>query len=162
MGAIDMTTMSIESRVERLLAEYAGCIDDDRLEQWHEFFTEDCTYRIVTREGHRKGWAAGVLHCQGQGMLRDRVLSLRRANIFEPHWYRHLVSSTRLKEGTAGGWRLHSNFAIVRTMEGGEQSLFVAGFYDDVVVERAGKLLFHEKTVVLDSNRVDTLLVIPV
>ena len=38
----------------------------------------------------------------------------------------------------------------------------IPGFYDDVVVEQAGKLLFREKTVVLDSNRVDTLLVIPV
>ena len=47
-------------------------------------------------------------------------------------------------------------------MQTGEQSLFLAGFYDDVVVEQAGKLLFREKTVVLDSNRVDTLLVIPV
>ncbi len=87
---------------------------------------------------------------------------MRRANIFEPHWYRHLVTSTRLKGEESGGWRLHSNFAIVRTMQGGEQSLFLAGFYDDVVVEQAGKLLFREKTVVLDSNRVDTLLVIPV
>ena len=99
-------------------------------------------------------------------MLGDRILSMRRANIFEPHWYRHLVTSTRLKAeipaSEGGGWRLHSNFAIVRTMQAGEQSLFLAGFYDDVVVEQAGKLLFREKTVVLDSNRVDTLLVIPV
>ncbi len=154
--------MVIETRVERLLAEYAGCIDDDLLESWPAFFTEDCTYRILTREAARKKWPAGVLHCEGRGMLADRILSMRRANIFEPHWYRHLVTSTRLKGQEGGGWRLHSNFAIVRTMQAGEQSLFLAGYYDDLVVEQAGKLLFHEKTVVLDSNRVDTLLVIPV
>ena len=153
---------SIESRVERLLAEYAACIDDDSLEKWPEFFTQDCLYRILTRDGYRNRWPAGVLHCEGRGMLSDRILSMRRANIFEPHWYRHLVSSTRLKAEEGGGWRLHSNFAIVRTMQAGEQSLFLAGFYDDVVIEQAGKLLFREKTVVLDSNRVDTLLVIPV
>jgi anthranilate 1,2-dioxygenase small subunit len=153
---------AIESRVERLLADYAGCIDDDKLEQWPEFFTQDCTYRILTRDGYRNRWPAGVIHCEGRGMLGDRILSMRRANIFEPHWYRHLVSSTRLKGEAGGGWRLHSNFAIVRTMQTGGQALFLAGFYDDVVVEQAGKLLFREKTVVLDSNRVDTLLVIPV
>lgn len=157
---------AIETRVERLLAEYAGCIDDDALERWPEFFTQDCLYRILTRDGYRNRWPAGVLHCEGRGMLADRILSMRRANIFEPHWYRHLVSSTRLKGeagiDAGGGWRLHSNFAIVRTMQTGEQALFLAGFYDDLVVEQAGKLLFREKTVVLDSNRVDTLLVIPV
>jgi anthranilate 1,2-dioxygenase small subunit len=153
---------AIEPRVERLLAEYAGCIDDDELERWPAFFTEDCVYRILTRDGYRNRWPAGVLHCEGRGMLGDRILSMRRANIFEPHWYRHLVSSTRLKVEEGGGWRLHSNFAIVRTMQTGGQDVFLAGFYDDLVVEQAGKLLFREKTVVLDSNRVDTLLVIPV
>ena len=157
---------AIETRVERLLADYAGTIDDDQLEQWPEYFTQDCVYRILTRDGYRNRWPAGVLHCEGRGMLGDRILSMRRANIFEPHWYRHLVTSTRLKAeipaSEGGGWRLHSNFAIVRTMQAGEQSLFLAGFYDDVVVEQAVKLLFREKTVVLDSNRVDTLLVIPV
>lgn len=154
--------MSIEPRVERLLAEYAGCIDEDRLEDWDAFFTDDCVYRILTREGYRNRWRAGVMHCEGRGMLRDRVMSLRRANIYEPHWYRHLVSATRLKGDEGGGWRLHSNFAVVRTMEDGRQSLFLAGFYDDLVVEAAGRLLFREKTAVLDSNTVDTLLVIPV
>ena len=152
----------IEARVERLLADYVGCIDDDALEAWPEFFTADCVYRILTRDAYRNKWPAGILHCEGRGMLADRIMSMRRANIFEPHWYRHLVSSTRLKGEESGGWRLHSNFALVRTMQAGEQSLFLAGFYDDVVVEQAGKLLFREKTVVLDSNRVDTLLVIPV
>jgi hypothetical protein len=39
--------------------------------------------------------------------------------------------------------------------------LFATGFYDDVLVEREGLLLWHEKTVVCDSSRIDTLLVIP-
>ncbi|MBK8064989.1 MAG: aromatic-ring-hydroxylating dioxygenase subunit beta [Betaproteobacteria bacterium] len=152
----------ILGRVDRLQSAYVDCIDNDRLESWQEFFTEECLYRILPRESYLNGWPAGLMHCEGRGMLRDRILSLRRANIYEPHWYRHLVSSMRLKGEEQGGWRLHTNFAIVRTMRTGEQSLFVAGFYDDVVVEQAGKLLFRERTVVLDSNRVDTLLVIPV
>jgi anthranilate 1,2-dioxygenase small subunit len=39
--------------------------------------------------------------------------------------------------------------------------VFATGFYDDVLVDRAGTLLWHEKTVVCDSSRIDTLLVIP-
>lgn len=156
------TELHLLGLVERLHTDYVDCIDNDRLESWHEFFTADCLYRILPRESYRNGWPAGLMHCEGQGMLRDRILSLRRANIYEPHWYRHLVSSIRLKGEEQGGWRLHTNFAVVRTMRTGEHSLFVAGFYDDVVVEQAGKLLYRERTVVLDSDRIDTLLVIPV
>ena len=54
---------AIETRVERLLADYAGTIDDDQLEQWPEYFTQDCVYRILTRDGYRNRWPAGVLHC---------------------------------------------------------------------------------------------------
>jgi anthranilate 1,2-dioxygenase small subunit len=150
-------------RVERLTADYIGCIDDDALERWPLFFTEDGLYRIVSRENYTRGLPAGFLYCRGQGMMHDRIMSLRRANIYEPHVYRHLVSGTRLiREEPDGGWRFHTNFQVVRTMHTGEMAVFAVGFFDDVLVERDGALLFHEKTVVCDSSRIDTLLVIPI
>ena len=39
--------------------------------------------------------------------------------------------------------------------------LFAVGLFDDLIVDHAGALLFQEKTVVCDSPRIDTLLVIP-
>ncbi|MSP98456.1 MAG: anthranilate 1,2-dioxygenase, partial [Betaproteobacteria bacterium] len=32
------------------MGEYAYLIDEDRLEDWVECFTDDCLYRIVPRE----------------------------------------------------------------------------------------------------------------
>lgn len=150
-------------RVERLTADYIGCIDDDALERWPLFFTADGLYRIVSRETYTRGMPAGFLYCRGQGMMQDRIMSLRRANIYEPHLYRHLVSGTRLiRAEPEGGWRLHTNFQVIRTMHSGEMTLFAVGFFDDVLVEQDGALLFREKTVVCDSSRIDTLLVIPI
>ena len=150
-------------RVERLTADYIGCIDDDTLERWPTFFTTDGLYRIISRENYARGMPAGFLYCRGQGMMHDRIMSLRRANIYEPHVYRHMVSGTRLIRAEAPDrWRLHTNFQVIRTMHTGEMVLFAAGFYDDVLVEREGMLLWDEKTVVCDSSRIDTLLVIPI
>ncbi len=149
-------------RVERLTADYIGCIDDDTLERWPTFFTADGLYRILSRENYVRGMPAGLLYCRGQGMMQDRIMALRRANIYEPHSYRHMVSGTRLiREEAPDRWRLHTNFQVIRTMHTGEMLLFATGFYDDVLVEREGLLLWHEKTVVCDSSRIDTLLVIP-
>ena len=153
----------ITYRVERLTAEYIGCIDDDALERWPLFFTADGLYRIVSRENYTRGMPAGFLYCRGQGMMQDRIMSLRRANIYEPHMYRHLVAGTRLiREEPEGGWRFHTNFQVIRTMHTGEMVVFAVGFFDDVLVEQDGALLFYEKTVVCDSSRIDTLLVIPI
>lgn len=91
----------------------------------------------------------------------EKLSSLRRANIYEPHYYRHMVSGTRLIRQEPEGWRVHTNFQVIRTMHSGEMSLFAAGLFDDVVVEREGTLLFKEKIVICDSPRIDTLLVIP-
>jgi anthranilate 1,2-dioxygenase small subunit len=153
----------IIDRVERLTADYIGCIDDDALERWPLFFTQDGLYRIISRENYNRAMPAGFLYCRGQGMMHDRIMSLRRANIYEPHVYRHLVSGTRLiRREPEGGWRFHTNFQVIRTMHSGEMSLFAVGFFDDLLVERDGTLVFREKTVVCDSSRIDTLLVIPI
>lgn len=152
----------LEDRLERLMASYAESIDEGRLEEWPSYFTEDCLYRIVTRDGYRNQWPAGIMHCEGRGMVSDRVLSLRRANIYEAQIYRHLTSGMRIKGEEKRGWRVHTNLAVIRTMRTGEMIVFVAGFYDDLVAEVGGKLLYRERTVVLDSERIDTLLAIPV
>jgi anthranilate 1,2-dioxygenase small subunit len=150
-------------RVERLTADYIGCIDDDALERWPAFFTEDGLYRIVSRDNYTRDLPASFFYCRGRGMMHDRVAALRRANIYEPHVYRHLVAGTRLiREEPEGGWRFHTNVQVIRTMHTGEMMVFVVGFFDDVLVEREGMLRFQEKTVVCDTSRIDTLLVIPI
>lgn len=149
-------------RAERLTADYIGCIDDDALEHWPLFFTEHGLYRVVSRDNYARGMSANFLYCRGQGMMHDRIASLRRANIYEPHVYRHMVSGMRLvRQESEGTWRLRCNVQVVRTMHTGEMVVFAVGFYDDILVDDGGKLLFHEKTVVCDSSRIDTLLVIP-
>ena len=150
-------------RVERLIADYIGCIDDDALERWPAFFTEDGLYRIISRENYRQSMPASFFYCQGQGMMQDRITALRRANVYEPHMYRHLASGTRLiAEEPSGGWRFHTNFQVIRTMHTGEMTLFAVGVFDDVIVEQSGALLFQSRVVVCDSSRIDTLLVIPI
>jgi anthranilate 1,2-dioxygenase small subunit len=95
-------------------------------------------------------------------MLHDRIFSLRQANIYEPHVYRHQVSGVRLMGQESEGWRFHSNFQVVRTMQHGAMSVFAVGLFNDLIVEQEGVLRFKEKIVICDSSRIDTLLVIPI
>ena len=74
-----------------LNAAYAAAIDADRLEDWPDFFTPDCLYKITSADNHKRGYAAGIVYADSQAMLRDRVTALRTANIFERQSYRHIV-----------------------------------------------------------------------
>jgi anthranilate 1,2-dioxygenase small subunit len=146
--------------VENLHARYAHALDADRLEDWPLFFTEDGTYRITTAENEACGLPLPVLYAEGRAMLRDRVASLRHANIYEPQRYRHMVSAVlaeRIDEGTATSV---ANFMVIRIMQNGETALFASGRYVDRI-SLAPEPRYEERVAICDSRRFDTLLAIP-
>jgi anthranilate 1,2-dioxygenase small subunit len=148
-------------RVEELLARYCHAIDNDALEAWPDFFVEDGQYLVTTRENHAKGWPIGVIYCDGRGMMQDRVVGLRQAIVFEPHVYRHIVGSVLIGMADDGSYAVESNFHILRTAADGRTVTYGCGRYLDEIVAAGGDLRFRKRTVVLDSSRIDTLLVIP-
>jgi anthranilate 1,2-dioxygenase small subunit len=156
-----MTDLAVRLGVEELIAAYADCIDDDRLEEWPDFFVEDCRYLLTDRESHEAGYRHGVIYCASRGMLIDRVTSLRRANIFEAHRYRHIIGPVRIGRIADGVAEAQANFIAVRIMHNGDSSLFASGRYLDRIDVSREPYRFIERTVVLDSQKIDTLLVIP-
>jgi len=100
--------------VARLNLAYAHCIDDDTLEQWPDFFTPDGLYRITTAENQARGLPIGIIHADGQAMMRDRVLSLREANIYEPQRYRHILSEPLVTLEAEGALRARTSFMVAR------------------------------------------------
>jgi anthranilate 1,2-dioxygenase small subunit/terephthalate 1,2-dioxygenase oxygenase component beta subunit len=148
--------------VQDLNARYAQAIDDNKLEAWPDFFTEQGRYRVTTAENVERGLPLGLIHATSRAMLRDRVRSLRDANIYEAQRYRHLLGAPLIDPG-AEGEHVHAqtSFMVARIMHTGETMLFVTGRYQDRIVRDGDRLLFAEKVVILDSRLIDTLLAIP-
>jgi 3-phenylpropionate/cinnamic acid dioxygenase small subunit len=161
VAARDVPAAGLASLVSQLNADYARAIDDDRLEDWPEFFVEPCLYLITSADNHRRGLPAGLVYADSKGMLRDRVTALREASIYERQSYRHLIGLPAILGEAEGAVRVETPFLVVRIMRDGRMDLFATGRYLDVVVEDAGALRFRERVVVCDSSRVDTLLAIP-
>ena len=153
--------MDAHTGVHELIAEYAECIDEDRLEQWPELFTDPCRYLVISRANHEAGMRQGVMYAASRGMLMDRVFSIRRANIFEPHRYRHVVGPIRLKDVQDSEAVVHAHFLCARIMHDGATTLFASGRYLDRIDVTSLPFRFSERLVVLDSDRIDTLLAIP-
>lgn len=152
---------TIRLMIDDLVADCAHALDDDELERWPEFFVADGRYKITTRENHINNWPLGVMYCDSAGMMRDRILALRTANVYEPHTYCHILGRTRVSDAGDGAYKARTNFEVIRTMQDGGDLRFATGKYLDECVLENGVMKFRSRTVVLESRRVDILLVIP-
>lgn len=156
-----LTDPDVRRRIEDMLVDYVHALDDFELDRWPEFFTEDGLYQIIPRESHDRNLPLGILLCEGRGMMSDRILALGTANIFEPHTNSHITGRPQLSKNADGTVNARSNFNITRTMQDGRMEIFAAGKYADVIALTDDGPLFRERRVVLESRRVDILLVYP-
>lgn len=160
-----MDEIKLHHRINMLNADYARCIDDDRMEEWPEFFVEACLYKITTADNHAKGREAGLVYADSRDMLKDRVSALREANIYERQRYRHMTGVPSVKASRSGPQGFEAEvevpFLVTRIMRDGSMDVFATGRYLDIVVEIEGRLRFRQRLAVCDSNRFDTLVALP-
>lgn len=148
-------------QIVRSQADYARVLDNDQLEQWPDFFIDDCNYKITTANNHARGYEAAVVFANSRGMLTDRVSALREANIFEKQNYRHIMGMPVILSDDDKGIRCETSFLVVRIMQDGVTDVFAAGRYLDLYRRVGEELKISERAVVCDSSRFDTLLAIP-
>ncbi len=147
-----MAEADTRRRIEDFIHDCAHCIDDDRLEEWPSYFTEDCRYTIIDRESFQRGMPVGIMTCDSRGMLEDRVLALREANIYEPHCYRHLISAIRVRDAEDGLWSAQTSYAVIRTMQEGDISVFSSGKYLDRIMFEDGAPRFQRRAAPSDDG----------
>ena len=141
-----------------LYGEYADALDEDRLDDWLDLFTEDCLYLAIARENSDRGLPLATMRCESRGMLADRVTAIRSTSMYEPRTMRHLVDRPRRRGGVGA---VEANFLVVQTLVGEPTTLFCSGRYRDVVIETPPGLRFAEKIAVYDSDVIPTSLVYP-
>jgi 3-phenylpropionate/cinnamic acid dioxygenase small subunit len=155
--------MNIERQlaVLDLNARYAEVIDDGRFEEWPDLFVDDGKYRVTTAENVEQNLPLSLIYATSRAMLRDRVKALREANIYEAQRYRHMLGPARIEAAPGGALSARTSFMVARIMHTGETMLFATGSYRDRVVLDGAHARFAERTVILDSRQIDTLLAIP-
>jgi anthranilate 1,2-dioxygenase small subunit len=152
---------AVRLSVEALLRRYIHCIDNGTFEEWPDFFTEDCRYQIIPRRTHERGQPVGFYYCDSRNMLKDRILCLRETAIYEPQFYRHMISGTHITALEEGICRAETNLMVVRTSQDGEMIVFAAGKYADEIDLTGATPKFKEKLVITDSARIDVLIAMP-
>jgi len=148
--------------VENLIYEWARAIDEDRIEAIADLMEPEGRYTVTSRFNQSRGLPMAIIDAHSAAQLRDRIKSMRIANIYEPHHYRHILSGVQIIGEENGALSVRSNFLIIRTMElDGTMMLYASGQCQDVVNISADGVRFKSRKFIYDSRAVETLMVIP-
>jgi anthranilate 1,2-dioxygenase small subunit len=158
---LTMSRRDLRLELEELYAEYVACLDEERLEEWPEFFTDDAVYRIIPRENFERGLPIATLHCESKGYLKDRVIAIRQTAVYAPRYIRRLVSNIRILGWQDGELEVRANYAAFETLHDELTRVFSVGRCHDRLVVVDGGLKFKEKLVIFDSELIPNSLVYP-
>ncbi|HZF18222.1 MAG TPA: aromatic-ring-hydroxylating dioxygenase subunit beta [Burkholderiales bacterium] len=147
--------------LEDLYASYAASLDEERFEEWPEFFTDPCLYKIVPRENFERGLPLATWLCESKGYLADRVTAIRKTAVYAPRYVRRMVSGIRPLGWADAVLEVRANYLAVETLQDELTRIFNAGQYRDKLVVEGGKLKFREKVCIFDSLLVPNSLIYP-
>ena len=143
------------------IAQHSAFLDYKKFDLWLDGFHDESSYDVTTKYNIENGFPAGLIHCQTKGQLRDRILSIARVNVYPPQSYRHILSTSIVSDRQS---EIVTPFVCYLVSPNSDTILFASGEYIDVWIDDAESRLgfrITERTVVLDSDRIDTALAIP-
>ena len=101
------------------------------------------------------------MYCENKPMMRDRIVALRKANIYNIHYDRHIVGGSQIVGAEDGIYDVRTNYCVIQTDVEGRSEVFSAGEYRDKVVLTNGDARFREKIVVPDTFNIERPLAVP-
>jgi len=149
--------------IQDLIFEWARSIDENRVEDIAKLLDTQGRYTVKSRFNHDRDLPLAVIDCHSAAQLRDRILSMRLANVYEPQHYRHIISGIQVSSRDGNIIHTRSNFMVVRTMDlDGEVKVIFTGQAQDIIELHESEATFKERLLVFDSRVIETLLVIPI
>ena len=145
-----------------LYSDYAAVLDSGDFNRWPDFFTEDCIYKLQSRENFDRGLPLATLSFESRGMLKDRVFGATDTIYHDPYYQRHIVGLPRLLSRAADGLRCEASYVVIRTKRDAMPEILSVGRYIDRVVSSADGLKFAERVAVFDHDLIANSLIYPI
>lgn len=153
----------LRHQVEDFLYFEAELLDDRKLREWLELFTDDVRYWMPIRHNtfDRPESISEELSKPGEGYYFDdskETLRLRVERTYAknawaempPSRTRHMISNVRIKKDGGAELEVHSNFLTYRTRMETDQDMFV-GARRDILRRVDGAFKIAKRTIILDQ-----------
>jgi salicylate 5-hydroxylase small subunit len=148
--------------VQQLHADYASAVDSGHWNLWPEFFTEECVYKLQSRENHERGFPLATLFFTSKGMLKDRVYGITETLYHDPYYQRHVVGAPVIRKLDEGKIYSEANYAVFRTKYDKESTVFNVGRYLDTIVQTPQGFKFAERLCIFDSEMIPNSIIYPI
>ena len=148
--------------VQQLHADYASAVDSGHWNLWPEFFTEECVYKLQSRENHERGFPLATLFFTSKGMLKDRVYGITETLYHDPYYQRHVVGAPVIRKLDEGKIYSEANYAVFRTKYDKESTVFNVGRYLDTIVQTPEGFKFAERLCIFDSEMIPNSIIYPI
>lgn len=158
MSKIDAAAMA---EVSAFYLSYYDALDEMRLEEWPEFFLEDCLYRIVSRENYEQGLRLSTIYAESRGMLKDRVVGLRKTQVYAPRYYRRFPSPALIRSFDEKSIKVEHNLLIAQTMQDKQSDIVLSARCYDTLAQTDDGLMIESREVVYDSEMIPNSLIYP-
>ena len=87
---------ALHQEVDEFNAAYAAALDEQRLIDWVEMFTDDAFYVVISRENADHGLPVGLIYCDSKRMIHDRAFALEKTTMFAPRYLRHIIGNLQV------------------------------------------------------------------
>ena len=163
MGNTSLGAGSIEdvAAVQAFYADYMEVLDDERLQEWPDFFTEDCLYQIIPRENFDRDSALCLMQADGRNMLLDRVQGILKTQKYGPQRCRRFYSGLKISRVEGGVIHTRQNVVAFRSLLDQPTSILLCGASYDQLCRSDSRLLLQRRVVVSDTEIIDNALILP-
>ena len=152
-----MSTQLTRDQVEEFLYMEAELLDDWRLPEWSDLYTDDARYDVTSLDLEDPVAASSedtlfiLADDKSRLVSRARRLMKKSAHAEYPHSKtRHLISNVRLAPAVNGEQMVKANFVVYRTKE--ERTTQYMGQAHYVLVLNDGDIRIRKKRCILDLN----------
>jgi anthranilate 1,2-dioxygenase small subunit len=158
-----IAALLLHHEIDEFNSAYAAALDDNRLTEWAEMFTDDAFYVVISRENADRNMPVGLIYCENKGMILDRALAMK-TEMFAPRYLRHVIGNVQvLAEEGNGDIRARANYVVVQVLfDRPDARLHQVGVYHDKFRRVGGALKLAERRCVYDNLLVDNALCLPV
>jgi 3-phenylpropionate/cinnamic acid dioxygenase small subunit len=154
---------SLRQKIEDFLYLEAELLDERRLREWLDLFTDDARYWAplrhnplerpddLTEELSRPGESYYFNDTKQSLRIRvERVYSKQAWAEMPPSRTRRLISNVRVKKDDGRELEVHSNFLVYRTRMEKDEDFFV-GTRKDILRRVNGEIKIARRTIILDQ-----------
>ena len=163
VNARRIEALLLHREIEEFNNAYAAALDENRLVDWAEMFTDDGFYVEISRENADRNMPVGLIYCENKGMLLDRANAMK-TEMFAPRYLRHIVGNLQvLGEEPNGDVRARANYVVIQVLfDRPDAKMHQVGVYYDKYRRVGDQLKLAERRCVYDNLLVDNALCLPV